>query len=608
MPYQPITKDKVCNWTFVKESDLPKGEKLLGCARCRECWYKDRESQTKHWPYHKKSCRSLAEEPIDAIHRKINSIEDCVQTIVAGLNRIEQLNVYGGRPLLHAFRELQRLLIEEGDMQNNREQEIVTPIHRSYANCVRRKGREALFDIWAIPGWASFFLSEDVMLSPEMKRRKDLGIPAIQQPLEEIIPENSSSSGVCVRFFTFIYGLTMFETKEDGEEILHSDHLAAATVRSFNRAWASEYVRESLPTDDDTVVANFIAPFGKPLYSNLLRKHCRPDELIPGLTAKQLLTILIKDDRLLHSLEKNDRSRFLGDIYAFGAYFEDNKHLPWSHLTAKDRIELLDMSHDWDAPKKKCLLRTAEFFTNIRTCVLHMITGCQTKTLLEMHNLCQTMSPTPDPRTVQMIKKIRNAMLMQYLPKVAIYSEMIEPKARAKGTDHAFPDVLNPLIAEFSFGRKYIWASNKRKGLRFLTESELEEHHRQLRNIVAPLRKMFKDNIYDNTPGVPVFDDDEEEAPLTWAQVEQAQGLPVAGVLELEVVKDESSMMRQVFQCRDSDGVTHRVAAYNNSRKIPGVTLGKRFQWESPRFHYFMDGSSGGRIEEDDLVNIIRIV
>jgi hypothetical protein len=309
----------------------------------------------------------------------------------------------------------------------------------------------------------------------------------------------------------------------------------------------------------------------------------------------------------LHSLEKEFRSRFLWEIYVFGAYFEDNKHLPWSHLTAKDRIELLDMSHDWDAPKKKCLETRlpAEFFTNIRTCVLHMITGCQTQVLLKMYTLCQTMSPPPDPRTVQMIKKIRNAMLIQYLPRVAIYAEMIEPKARAKGTDQTFPDVLNTLIAEFTFGRKYIWASYKQKGLRFLTESEIEEQHRDLRKHISPLRRLNKENIFDNTPGVPVYDDD--EALLTWAQVEQAQGLPVDGMLELEVVKDESSMMRQVFQCQDIDGVTHRV--YNNSRtKIPDLTVGKIFQWRSPRFHYFADGGSGGRIEEDDLVNIYRMV
>jgi hypothetical protein len=606
MSYQPITKDKVCNWTFVKESDLPEGEKLLGCSRCRECWYKDRECQTKHWPYHKKSCRSIAEEPSEALHINIPSIEFCAKIIVATMEKIHHLRITGGRMLLHAFRELQRLLIEEGEDPQSDPEEAIRDIAEAFADCSKLNGRDILLDIWAIPGWSSYFLSDDLLLSPEMKRRKDLGIPARQQLQAETAAEDSCLSISYPRMFFSVYSYSASELKEDGQEIpVCQDDLSAALIRRFNSAWASEYVRESLPKNNEFLLQTFVSTFALPFYSNMLQKHCRPDELAPGLTAKQLLTILMKHYDLLHGMEKEDRSQLLEEIYTFGAYFEDNKHLPWSHLTAKDRIELLDMSHDWDAPKKKITLEQppAEFFTNIRTCVLHMITGCQTKILLEMYYLCQTMSPPPDERTVQMIKKIRNAMLVQYLPKVAIYSEMMEPKARAKGTDQSFPDVLNPLIAEFSFGHKYIWASDKRKGLRFLTESEIEQQHRMLRYQTAPLRKMYKENVYDNTPGVPVYDDD--EASLTWAQVERKQGQPADGFLDLEVVKDESSMERQVFQCRDCDGVTRRVAAYTSSGRIPGLSLGTKFSWGLPHIHYFMDGSIGGRIEDEDLMNFL---
>jgi hypothetical protein len=509
MPYQPITKDKVCNWTFVKESDLPDGEKLHGCARCRECWYKDRECQEKHWSYHKKTCKSIAEEPRrDLLDTEVPSIYYCVDIIVTALESAQHHGISGGRLLLHGFRHLQRLLIqEEGGPQNNQEA-IILSIGNAFFGNIKGKGRSALLDIWAIPGWATFFLSEDLFLSPEMKRRKDLGIPA-GQPKEEIVRENRCLPLVYVKLCFIIYANTALRN-EDGQQIHHSDHLAAALVRSTNRAWMSEYVRESLPKNEEFIDQTFKSNFSQPIFSNVLRKHCRPDELIPGLTAKQLLTMLIKKDAPLQGIGEKHRSSFYGEVYVFGAYFEDNKHLPWRHLAAKDRIELLDMSHDWDAQKIKFLNHPAEFFTDLRTCVLHMITGCQAKTLLEIYYLCQTMSPAPDERTVQMIKNIRNAMLEQYLPKVAIYSEVIEPKARAKGTDQAFPDVLNTLIAEFTFGQKYIWASGKRKGLHFLTESELEEQHRFVRSIVGSLLKKHKENIYDTTPGVPVYDVDGE--------------------------------------------------------------------------------------------------
>eukprot|EP00536_Pseudo-nitzschia_multiseries_P003487 jgi/Psemu1/236739/estExt_Genewise1.C_540036 len=90
---------------------------------------------------------------------------------------------------------------------------------------------------------------------------------------------------------------------------------------------------------------------------------------------------------------------------------------------------------------------------------------------------------------------------------------------------------------------------------------------------------------------------------LTWDQVEAHGGAPARGVLEVRAIMDES-MMRQVFQCKDRVGMCRRIAAYTNSRGIPGLRVGATVQWKNPRFHYFMDGSSGARIEEEDLENV----
>lgn len=91
---------------------------------------------------------------------------------------------------------------------------------------------------------------------------------------------------------------------------------------------------------------------------------------------------------------------------------------------------------------------------------------------------------------------------------------------------------------------------------------------------------------------------------LSWEQVEAHGGLPVEGkTLQVRAMVDES-MMRQVYQCKDRLGVVHRVAAYTNSRGIPGLKQGAVLKWKNPKFHYFMDGSKGARIEEEDLVNV----
>ena len=37
---------------------------------------------------------------------------------------------------------------------------------------------------------------------------------------------------------------------------------------------------------------------------------------------------------------------------------------------------------------------------------------------------------------------------------------------------------------------------------------------------------------------------------------------------------------------------------------MSGLSTGAVLRWKNPRFHYFMDGSSGARIEDGDVANI----
>lgn len=54
---------------------------------------------------------------------------------------------------------------------------------------------------------------------------------------------------------------------------------------------------------------------------------------------------------------------------------------------------------------------------------------------------------------------------------------------------------------------------------------------------------------------------------------------------------------------KDHRGGMHRVAFYSDD--VPaGLKLGAVMRWRNPHFHWFMDGSSGARIEDEDLPNI----
>ena len=95
---------------------------------------------------------------------------------------------------------------------------------------------------------------------------------------------------------------------------------------------------------------------------------------------------------------------------------------------------------------------------------------------------------------------------------------------------------------------------------------------------------------------------------LTWEQLEAyGMGIPADGkFIELQVIVDETLCrgMRQVMGCRDRDGIIKRIACYNDAQSLPGFEIGKTFKWKNPRFHCFMDGSTGARVEEEDVPNI----
>lgn len=93
--------------------------------------------------------------------------------------------------------------------------------------------------------------------------------------------------------------------------------------------------------------------------------------------------------------------------------------------------------------------------------------------------------------------------------------------------------------------------------------------------------------------------------PLTWEQVFVFNGEPVMGkTLEVRAILDQSAFTRQVFQCKDRAGDVRLVAAYTDTGMIPGLCQGAILKWKNPRFHRFLDGNTGARIEECDLANI----
>jgi hypothetical protein len=93
--------------------------------------------------------------------------------------------------------------------------------------------------------------------------------------------------------------------------------------------------------------------------------------------------------------------------------------------------------------------------------------------------------------------------------------------------------------------------------------------------------------------------------PLTWGQLEAyGMGVPALGeILEVRAMVD-NSFMRQVFECKDRAGIVKNIAIYTDDGQLEGLASGSIVRWKNPRFHHFLDGSTGARVENGDVPNI----
>ena len=92
--------------------------------------------------------------------------------------------------------------------------------------------------------------------------------------------------------------------------------------------------------------------------------------------------------------------------------------------------------------------------------------------------------------------------------------------------------------------------------------------------------------------------------PLTWEQLAAYDGAEATGqILELRIVEDQS-FTRPVFACKDRTGSIRRIADYTTTKAFASIKVGNVLRWKHPRFHFFLDGSSGARLEDEHLTNI----
>ena len=502
--YTPDTSNRYCNWTYVRECDLPKGKKLLSCSRCNEVFYIDRESQTLHWKVHRKTCCPVAGD--DARIREeggISSLRDCWDILHWILQ--DPMRRIKGRLFLYAFQRLKAYLFETDryvnfqtaiDMQT--QEFVLNPlgdhgVADDRDNAAVRKNIEFIDLLFSIPGFASYFLSEDILLSNAMKEKKDKGEPVpsreyyVEQGLED--PETkydprfhlpliywslitSVLSGACLQFsrkdqyYCYKFG---------------QGDLAAAVVRHQMVLWQCPYTRASFPSLNQSQMnapyvsrsLHFYVTFMPTVRfgdtDRLRIRGLKKEEIVPGMSAKQMLKLFISEDTTFFAhFHPKDASMLVNCVYLNHVANQENG--PFSSLSPDDRLQLLDMYQDWDAPELNLEETVAEQLTmnltTLQEAMLFFILGDATNTLLKMCDVAaqrklSSSSSTPLKQgTIDTIMKLKKGLMDETMPKVMIYLNAVEPQylrlaEREKFKAQPFPEDLLTIISELALKNEF---------------------------------------------------------------------------------------------------------------------------------------------------------
>ena len=350
-------------------------------------------------------------------------------------------------------------------------------------------GKEEVFaKIWSIPGFANYFLSDDILLSPAMKQWKEQG--------RELPPKETFKNGFNVSstkyddalqlpysYITFLNKLFQTSCKQlVPTEILQQKNsiflscnfkptaVAAAVAARLFKSLLCPYARVSYPSvvllPSDTsgdaycrsvVYSELIRSLQKPHeeWALPVQKWMRPHELLPGLSPKQILRVMMEDEAFFHTLPPVYALDILLTVFNSRLL----SPLPWTTLTATDRVELLKIAHDWEGPtfempKSFPLLITFPI-TFKDAFVQLIIIGFSSDVLFKVHNAAHKSSPPLDKSNLKLLQKTRQAALKNALPLVTEYVKIVGAKYRSrmaatKEESYFFPLELTEMIAEFA--------------------------------------------------------------------------------------------------------------------------------------------------------------
>jgi hypothetical protein len=425
------------------------------------------EAQTSHWDVHRFVCRRIHEEVHDLDAVKDAPIEKCFEDINYLLKHPDKIK---GRLLLRLLQRILNYLLRFKPRSDEDKEILADNMGNFILGPLIRISTGTQDDfvnlIWAIPGFTNFFLSEDIMLSPIMKRLKEQGKPPPPKPQivdGAIVPGSGYHPAFQLptpytNFLLLFYQFCALEEQSDATGFVAPENpkpfrLSGAICRQCMKLWKCEYARASITTPSfegnqpeiwscrTSCFTDIVHCFVPKQSSENSYPYVDPDEFLPGMTFKELIEVMMDDDLFLFACPGTAIQSVL---------LENSKDEKL--LSPLERLELLDIHYDWnppDVPFPGIHTRTGENAVSIKAGFYIIILGSSTANLLQMYDI----ATHPDnlgrfqPELVNRIREKRAYLLESVLPTVRSCCSASQQKS--KNNKHPIPDDVLFLIADF---------------------------------------------------------------------------------------------------------------------------------------------------------------
>ena len=455
---EDYSRARICVQTFVREEDLPPGQQLLTCSKCGITCYLNREAQRKNWKYHKKVCCLLVEDD-KRIQKPIPTFAEA-KALFSELLENPQEKIKG-RLFLHVFQELTRHLNEndryaflKGDAFDKVfSRDLIEDLLGNFTG----KGDSLSHILMAIPGFASYLFSDDLLVAKN--------------------GPTSTLSRSYVKMITHLIIMCCMWERD-----LVDGPLSAALVRRSMNWWTSEAVQKSCPylsrgvgfylllRASTTIFELGPQRNGAPrphIVGPIVKAATQPNEFAPGMSVKAMLTILMKDNRFVKLSVDYDLELLLQSLILLS----QKKNTAWNYLSCADRVELLDLYHDWKSPltkkQDKSIHASYPMNAGFSTSIQYMITGFSTEDLLKLNDYLRAIPASEQhPKTAKLFRHIRSILMdtdhhsSTELQCTKLFVDIVESQFRKKnrhfpGTIQQFPEELVYLITEYCLDDNY---------------------------------------------------------------------------------------------------------------------------------------------------------